>query len=232
MASSAVITSEFAPKRHRGRMIATVFYAQPIGQLVACLISVAVTAGYRQSISGAGNTPTNCDAECIRGLDSIWRWIVGCGAIPPAFAVLLRFWIPESPRWLFEVDRNPMGKYAARYHGTKFEEKDPLADEDGDVEIEEDANTNVAEHMFPPGNPELHHSSPSTHTEDGQVSPMDDNFKSEDSFPEPPGLRGDILGYGERTSVMSAAASRSTAVDQEDYIEVIGSGSQEVATHQ
>jgi MFS transporter, PHS family, inorganic phosphate transporter len=44
---SAVITSEFAPKEKRARLLATVFFMQAMGQLSATLVSLAVVAGYR-----------------------------------------------------------------------------------------------------------------------------------------------------------------------------------------
>ncbi|OCK96699.1 MFS general substrate transporter [Cenococcum geophilum 1.58] len=128
---SAVITAEFAPRRHRARMLATVFYAQPIGQLLACIVAVITTASFQASISGtSGNaSPTNCVGACLHATDKIWRWIVGFGAIPPAFAVLLRFWIPESPRYLLEVEGDPMGFEAADYPRDKYYAA-PLWDEE------------------------------------------------------------------------------------------------------
>lgn len=128
---SAVITAEFAPRRHRARMLATVFYAQPIGQLLACIVAVITTASFQASISGtSGNaSPTNCTGACLHATDKIWRWIVGFGAIPPAFAVLLRYWIPESPRYLLEVEGDPMGFEAADYPREKYYAA-PLWDEE------------------------------------------------------------------------------------------------------
>jgi MFS transporter, PHS family, inorganic phosphate transporter len=109
-------------------MLATVFYAQPIGQLVACIVAVIVTASLRHGISRDAS-PTYCVGECLHATEKIWRWIVGFGAIPPAFAVLLRFYIPESPRYLLEVERDPMGIDAADYPRNKYY-GDPLLDEE------------------------------------------------------------------------------------------------------
>ena len=112
-------------------MLATVFYAQPIGQFLACIVAVIATASFQGSISGtSGNaSPTNCTGACLHATDKIWRWIVGFGAIPPAFAVLLRFWIPESPRYLLEVEGDPMGFEAADYPRDKYYAT-PLSDEE------------------------------------------------------------------------------------------------------
>lgn len=129
---SAVITAEFAPKRHRGRMLAAVFYAQPIGQLIACIVALIATASFHASISGTSKdvNPNSCTGPCLHATDEIWRWIVGFGAIPPAFAVLLRFWIPESPRYLLEVEGDPMGFEAADYLQDKYYTTS-LSDEEG-----------------------------------------------------------------------------------------------------
>lgn len=39
---SAAITSEFAPRRHKARMMAWVLFMQPIGQLLANVLSLVV----------------------------------------------------------------------------------------------------------------------------------------------------------------------------------------------
>jgi len=103
---SAVITAEFAPRKHRGRMLATVFFMQPIGAMCANITAVVVALILRHRIP-EGTTMTTCTGDCIAAVDSMWRWIVGIGAVPPAFAILLRWWIPESPRYTLEVDMNP-----------------------------------------------------------------------------------------------------------------------------
>ena len=117
-------------------MLATVFYAQPIGQFLACIVAVIATASFQSSISGtSGNaSPTNCTGACLHATDKIWRWIVGFGAIPPAFAVLLRFWIPESPRYLLEVEGDPIGFEAADYPRDKYYAI-PLSDEERVVSV-------------------------------------------------------------------------------------------------
>ncbi|TID26857.1 major facilitator superfamily domain-containing protein [Venturia nashicola] len=103
---SAVITAEFAPRKHRDRMVSTVFFMQPIGALIANIVTVATVAALRNSLP-QGATSTNCVGECRETVDNMWRWIVGLGAVPPAFAILLRWWIPESPRYTLEVEKDP-----------------------------------------------------------------------------------------------------------------------------
>ncbi|KAJ5580509.1 hypothetical protein N7450_006810 [Penicillium hetheringtonii] len=96
---SAVITSEFAPTKHRARMMASVFFMQPLGQIAGNLVSLIVIAIARSS-SGSD--------DITRTVDSAWRWVLGIGVIPGAIATLFRFAIPESPRYLVEIEDDPV----------------------------------------------------------------------------------------------------------------------------
>ncbi|KAK2858396.1 hypothetical protein FQN49_004782 [Arthroderma sp. PD_2] len=110
---SAVITSEFAPTHSRGRMISTVFYMQPCGYLAATLVALIAIVGHRGSIPQT--IPTRVEdivscmdnPECRRAMDSVWRWVIGIGAVPSAIAIFFRFSIPESPRYTMEVLNRP-----------------------------------------------------------------------------------------------------------------------------
>jgi MFS transporter, PHS family, inorganic phosphate transporter len=94
---SAVITSEFAPKEKRARLLATVFFMQAMGQLFATLVSLAVIAGYRNdSLSHTGD-------EAKATIDSVWRWVMGAALLPTLVAIIARFKIPESPRYTMDV---------------------------------------------------------------------------------------------------------------------------------
>jgi len=100
---SAVITAEFAPRRHRGAMLSSLFFMQAMGALVANIVSVSVIYIAR---NGLPKDTTECNAACIQTVDIIWRWIVGLGAAPPIIAIFLRWWIPESPRYTIEVEHD------------------------------------------------------------------------------------------------------------------------------
>ncbi|BCR83242.1 phosphate transporter [Aspergillus chevalieri] len=97
---SAVITSEFAPTKHRARMLATVFFMQPLGQIAGNLVSMIVVA--------AGKSHEHETIDSVRSVDSMWRWVIGIGVIPGAIATLFRFAIPESPRFLMEIEDDPV----------------------------------------------------------------------------------------------------------------------------
>jgi len=130
--------TRFAPKKHRGRMLAAVFFGQPLGQLCTCLISLIATSALKHGLLGA--SPTFCTGSCLHAADTAWRWIVGFGAIPPVVVLILRFYIPESPRWLLEVEKNPIGIDAAAYTKDKFF-WDPLEEAD----IERDSTQSMIE---------------------------------------------------------------------------------------
>lgn len=102
---SAVITSEFAPTRWRGAMMAAVFSMQGMGQLLAAVVALIVTASFKTAF---GNAPTvdQCDYACQTAADRCWRIIVGVGAFPACFALYYRITIPETPRYTFEVAKD------------------------------------------------------------------------------------------------------------------------------
>jgi PHS family inorganic phosphate transporter-like MFS transporter len=87
-------------------MLSVVFFMQPIGALLANLIAIIVVTSFRKSLP-IDATAVSCAGPCVDAVDNMWRWIVGIGAIPPAFAILLRWWIPESPRYTLEVEKDP-----------------------------------------------------------------------------------------------------------------------------
>jgi PHS family inorganic phosphate transporter-like MFS transporter len=87
-------------------MLSTVFFMQPIGTLMANVVAVITVSSFKASLP-MSMTANTCQGECADTVDKMWRWIVGIGAIPPAFAILLRWWIPESPRYTLEVEKDP-----------------------------------------------------------------------------------------------------------------------------
>jgi len=95
----------FSPRKHRARMLAAVFYMQPVGQLVANVLAIIATSISHDYIYKDSN-PSNCTGDCMETTDKIWRWIVGLGAVIPAITLVARFLIPESPRYLLEVEKD------------------------------------------------------------------------------------------------------------------------------
>ena len=92
----------FAPTRLRGKIMTAVFMCQPLGQLAATLVALIATARQRHRIPSDA-TITTCTGDCLRTLDSIWRWIIGAGVIPAVVALWFRLTIIESPRYTADV---------------------------------------------------------------------------------------------------------------------------------
>jgi MFS family permease len=85
---SAVLMSEYARPRDRGRMVGLVFSAQAVGLIIGPLVALALLGG------GAGPAAT-------------WRILLGLGAVPAAAAVWLRRKMPEPPRYQAQAATAP-----------------------------------------------------------------------------------------------------------------------------
>jgi putative MFS transporter len=81
---ASTYVSEFAPARMRGRMIVILEAFWAIGWTAAALIGFLV----------------------IPGSDDGWRWAFALGAIPAAYALVIRWGLPESARWLARRGRS------------------------------------------------------------------------------------------------------------------------------
>lgn len=95
---SAVITSEFAATRIRGRMMTAVFAMQGFGNFTAALVALIVTEAYKHKIL---HGPVTYDA-----IDYCWRLLIGLGAVPAVIALYFRLTIPETPRYTMDIERN------------------------------------------------------------------------------------------------------------------------------
>jgi len=96
---SAVISSEFASTRTRGRLMTAVFAAQGWGQFAAAIVSTVVVAAFKHQISADPSTDP-------RHVDFCWRLIIGLGCVPGAIALYFRLTIPETPRFTMDIERN------------------------------------------------------------------------------------------------------------------------------
>ena len=81
---SAVMMSEYANRKDRGKLVGMVFGTQALGLIVGPLIALALIGG------GASN-------------DMVWRILLGLGALPAAAVLYLRTKMPESPRYRAQV---------------------------------------------------------------------------------------------------------------------------------
>jgi MFS transporter, PHS family, inorganic phosphate transporter len=81
---SAVMVSEYANRKDRGKLVGMVFGTQALGLIIGPLIALALLG------SGASD-------------DIVWRVLLGLGAVPAAAVVYLRSRMPESPRYQAQV---------------------------------------------------------------------------------------------------------------------------------
>jgi PHS family inorganic phosphate transporter-like MFS transporter len=81
---SAVFMSEYANRQDRGRLVGLVFSMQALGLIVGPLVALILLS------SGISDSLT-------------WRILLGLGAVPAAAVVYLRSKMPESPRYLAQV---------------------------------------------------------------------------------------------------------------------------------
>ncbi|MGM7665866.1 MFS transporter [Microbacterium sp. A93] len=75
---ASTYVSEFAPARIRGRLIVILEAFWAVGWTAAALIGYFV----------------------IPASDDGWRWAFALGAVPAVYALIVRWGLPESPRWL------------------------------------------------------------------------------------------------------------------------------------
>jgi MFS family permease len=88
-------------------MLSWVFFAQPVGQLLANVLSLAAVEAYRPWITEKVHYCEPQDDECFRAIDRLWRLVVGIGIIPAVIALAFRFTIPESPRYTLDILQHP-----------------------------------------------------------------------------------------------------------------------------
>jgi MFS transporter, PHS family, inorganic phosphate transporter len=81
---SAVLMSEYANRKDRGKLVGMVFGTQALGLIVGPLVALALL--------GAGASD-----------NTAWRIMLALGAIPAAAVVYLRRKMPESPRYQVQV---------------------------------------------------------------------------------------------------------------------------------
>ncbi|KAE8440727.1 hypothetical protein EG329_006637 [Mollisiaceae sp. DMI_Dod_QoI] len=126
---SAVITSEFAPTRWRGAMMAAVFSMQGAGQLAAAIVALITTIGYKNSFINTTASWASCHEACQLAGDKSWRIIIGFGAVPACFALYYRITIPETPRYTFDIEHDiekAQADITAYMNNKKEGEVDPI----------------------------------------------------------------------------------------------------------
>ncbi|KAL0954784.1 hypothetical protein HGRIS_003734 [Hohenbuehelia grisea] len=96
---SAVISSEFASTRIRGRMMNAVFASQGWGNFSAALVALIIVAAYKGPLM-------HDDPAHLNHVDFMWRLLIGLGCVPGVVALYFRLTIPETPRFTMDIERN------------------------------------------------------------------------------------------------------------------------------
>jgi MFS transporter, PHS family, inorganic phosphate transporter len=91
---SAVMVSEYANRKDRGKLVGMVFGTQALGLIVGPLIALALLG------AGAGD-------------GTAWRVMLGLGAVPAGAVIWLRSRMPESPRYQARPRRPARGSRPA-----------------------------------------------------------------------------------------------------------------------
>ena len=81
---ASTYVAEFAPARIRGRLVVVLEAFWAVGWTLAALIGTFV----------------------VGASDDGWRWAFLLGAVPAAYALVIRWGMPESPRWLESKGRH------------------------------------------------------------------------------------------------------------------------------
>ncbi|XP_012572390.1 probable inositol transporter 2 [Cicer arietinum] len=89
--ASPLYISEASPARVRGALVSLNSFLITAGQFLSYLINLAFTKA-----------------------PGTWRWMLGVAAAPAVIQLLLMFWLPESPRWLFRKGKEEEGKAILR----------------------------------------------------------------------------------------------------------------------
>lgn len=120
---SAVITSEFATTNRRGAMMAAVFAMQGFGYLTTGIVAIILLSAFKSSIQ-----------DNVQNLDYVWRILIGFGCIPALVAVYFRLTIPETPRYVLDIENNV--NKAERDVATVFKEnRNHLQSEDDSLPV-------------------------------------------------------------------------------------------------
>ncbi|HKC26949.1 MAG TPA: sugar porter family MFS transporter [Jatrophihabitans sp.] len=104
-ADSAIATAyiaEYAPRTRRGALSMLQQWMITVGILFSYLVALVIFRIWPGSATSAD-----------------WRWIFGLGAVPAIIGVVLRFEMPESPRWLLRKEKWESAQHAFEKLNTK-----------------------------------------------------------------------------------------------------------------
>lgn len=102
--SSTYIT-ENMPKKLRGKMLVSGFGFQGIGAIAGALLGMLILSVHPEV--------------------NAWRWMLGLAVVPAIIVLILRLWLPESPRWLINKGKHEeASRVASKMTGKKIKVED------------------------------------------------------------------------------------------------------------
>ncbi|KAL8414720.1 hypothetical protein RB594_005797 [Gaeumannomyces avenae] len=133
---SAVIASEFTATAWRGTMLAAIFLAQGIGRVCAYGLGRAIIHAYSLQAPAMAN---GGDTSVKLAVDSIWRMVLGLAGVPAVFAIGLRIFIPETPRFYSAIKRDLNKALGAviKIGSTSPRPQDAASDDSDELDAEE-----------------------------------------------------------------------------------------------
>jgi putative MFS transporter len=90
---------EVAPRRNRAKWTSVIFVNSALGALLGIWLGLFLTTPATPWPHGLPF------AQAGPGFENGWRWMYGIGALLALVAIVLRFELPESPRWLIGQGR-------------------------------------------------------------------------------------------------------------------------------
>ena len=91
----------FAPTKHRGSILASVFFMQPVGRLLSNLGAVVAISSLKARTERYSRD--KCMNDSVQAWDQIWHWVMGFGAISPLLGLIFRLYIMGSIRDMFDI---------------------------------------------------------------------------------------------------------------------------------
>lgn len=114
--------NEVAPKRARAKFTTLIFVMSALGAVAGIWLGLLLT-------TPATAWPLGLPfAQATAGFNNGWRWMYGIGALLALVAILLRFELPESPRWLIGQGKTKEADAVVQSMERRAERHGPLSE--------------------------------------------------------------------------------------------------------